>query len=342
MGDRRIRIKDVAERAGVSITTVSQVLNDVPGKRINEQTRERVRRAADELGYTPNALAQSFRLQRSHTVALISDEIATTPFAGRIILGAQEAASKLGRLLILVNSGVDAELEAQEIAALKRRRIDGFLYATMYHRDVTVPAELRSVPTVLLDAKTTDSSVSSAVPDEEGGARTAVEVLVGAGHRRIAFLNNVDDIPAARGRLDGYRKTLQAAGIQYDDSLVVRGLSDTEGGYHAARAVLDLDPRPTAIFSFNDRMAMGVYHAAAERGLRIPEDLSVVGFDNQDLIAEGLRPRLTTVALPHYEMGAWALETLIRQIESPDAAPEQVQLACPLVPRQSVAEPSDS
>jgi LacI family transcriptional regulator len=198
------------------------------------------------------------------------------------------------------------------------------------------------VPTVLLDAKTTDSSVSSAVPDEEGGARTAVEVLVGAGHRRIAFLNNVDDIPAARGRLDGYRKTLQAAGIQYDDSLVVRGLSDTEGGYHAACAVLDLDPRPTAIFSFNDRMAMGVYHAAAERGLRIPEDLSVVGFDNQDLIAEGLRPRLTTVALPHYEMGAWALETLIRQIESPGSAPEQVQLTCPLVPRQSVAEPSDS
>jgi LacI family transcriptional regulator len=337
--DRKIRIKDVAERAGVSVTTVSHVLNDVPGKRINQQTRERVRRAAGELGYVPNALAQSFRLQRSHTVAMISDAIATTPFAGRIILGAQEAASQHGWLLILVNSGDDREFEAEEIAALKRRQIDGFLYATMYHRDVVVPPELRSTPTVLLDAKTADPSASWVVPDEVGGARTATEALIAAGHRRIGFLNNVDDIPATRGRLEGYRQALLAAGIEYDDALVASGRSDTDGGFDVARAVLDGDQQPTAIFAFNDRMAMGVYHAAAERGVRIPEDLSVVGFDNQELIAEAVRPKLTTVALPHYEMGAWAMETLIRQIDGPGSPPEQVQLTCPLVPRGSIAGP---
>ncbi len=112
-----------------------------------------------------------------------------------------------------------------------------------------------------------------------------------------------------------------------------------EGGLQAGRALLDLDDRPTAIFCFNDRMAMGVYHAAAERGLRIPDDLSVVGFDNQELIADGLRPGLTTVALPHYEMGAWAVENLIRRIENPESEVEQVRLPCPLVSRGSVAAP---
>ena len=118
--------------------------------------------------------------------------------------------------------------------------------------------------------------------------------------------------------------------------------SDASGGYRSGLALLDRAPRPTAIFCFNDRMAMGLYQAAAERGLRIPEDLSVVGFDNQELIADGLRPGLTTVALPHYEMGAWAVETLIRRLEDPDIAPEQVLLRCPVVARASVGPPAAS
>jgi len=341
-GNGRVLIKDVAAHAGVSVTTVSHVLNNVPGKRVSDETRDRVRRAAAELGYTPNGLARSFRLQRSHTLALVSDEIATTPYAGRIILGAQEAASRSGWLLMLVNSGGDPDREAAEIAALKQRRVDGFLYATMYHRDVAVPEALTDVPTVLLDAKTSDSSVSWVVPDEVAGGRTATEELIRHGHRQIGFLNNVDDIPATRGRLRGFRAAVHDAGLELVDAWVRNETSDTEGGLRGARTILGSDPRPTGLFCFNDRMAMGAYHAAAELGLRIPEDLSIVGFDNQDLIAEGLRPTLTTVALPHYEMGAWAVETLIRHLEQPKkGVPLQVRLSCPLVSRESVARPHD-
>lgn len=335
----RVSIRDVAERAGVSVTTVSHVLNDAPGKRISKDTRGRVRTAAHELGYQPNGVARSLRLQRSHILALVSDEIATTPHAGQIILGAQEAASRHGWLLMLVNSGGDPETETAEIRALQQRQVDGFLYATMYHREVDLPEELRDSPTVLLDARSSDVAVPSVAPDEVAGGRVATQVLLDHGHRRVGLVLNLDDIPATRGRLAGYRQALADAAIAFDESLVVQAQSETEGGLTAARALLDRPDPPTAIFSFNDRMAMGVYHAAAERGLRIPEDLSVVGFDNQELIADGLRPGLTTVALPHYEMGAWAVEALIRRIDSPEAEPEQVLLPCPLVVRDSVAPP---
>jgi LacI family transcriptional regulator len=336
----RVLIRHVAERAGVSVTTVSHVLNDVPGKRITPETRERVRRAAVQLGYAPNSVARSLRLQRTEMIALVSDEVATTPYAGRMILGAQETASKHGWLLMLVNVGFDAEFEAAEIEALRQRQVDGFLYAKMFHQQVVLPASLEGAPTVLLDAATADPAVPSVVPDEFGGGRTATRLLLEHGHTRVGFLNNTDDIPATRGRLAGYRAALEEAGLTADDRWVTEASSDTEGGLVAARRMLSRSDRPTALFCFNDRMAMGAYHAAGELGLRIPEDVSIVGFDDQELIASGLRPRLSTVALPHYEMGAWAVETLIRQVtdDSPVVA-RQVAAECPLVTRDSVAPP---
>ncbi|PVG81291.1 LacI family transcriptional regulator [Nocardioides gansuensis] len=336
---KRISIRDVALRAGVSVTTVSHVLNDTPGKRISDETRARVRQVADELSYRPNSVARSLRLQRSQILALVSDEIATTPHAGQIILGAQEAASKRGWLLMLVNSGGDRETERAEIRALQQRQVDGFLYATMYHQVVEVPAELADSPVTLLDARSDDPRIPSAAPDEVQGGQAATQLLLDRGHRRIGLINNFHDIPATEGRLEGYHRALRQAGIQPDDGLVMRERSDAVGGYRAGLAMLDHYPRPTAIFCFNDRMAMGLYQAAAERGLRIPEDLSVVGFDNQELIADGLRPGLTTVALPHYEMGAWAVETLIRRIEDPGTPSEQVLLRCPVIERGSVTPP---
>ena len=336
---KRISIKDVAVRAGVSVTTVSHVLNDVPGKRISDETRSRVRQAADDLSYRPNGMARSLRLQRSHMLAMVSDEIATTPHAGQIILGAQEAASKRGWLLMLVNSGGDRETELAEIRALQQRQVEGFLYATMYHKVVDVPAELGDSAVTLLDARCDDPRIPSVAPDEAQGGQAATQLLIDRGHRRIGLINNVDDIPATAGRLEGYVRALRGVGLELDEDLVAQGRSDAAGGYLAGASLLDGSPRPTAIFCFNDRMAMGLYQAAAERGLRIPEDLSVVGFDNQELIADGLRPGLTTVALPHYEMGAWAVETLIRRLEDPDVAPDQVLLPCPVVERGSVAAP---
>jgi LacI family transcriptional regulator len=167
---------------------------------------------------------------------------------------------------------------------------------------------------------------------------------VAAGHTRIGFLNNTDDVPATRDRLRGFRATLTEAGLDGDAALVESELSEVPGGYEAARRMLDRADRPTALFCYNDRMAMGAYRAAAELGLSIPGDLSVVGFDDQQLIAANLHPGLTTVALPHYEMGAWATESLIDAIEGKTdlalMALHPTILDCPLVLRESVAAPT--
>jgi LacI family transcriptional regulator len=348
LSNKNIGIKDVAVAAGVSVTTVSHVLNDVSYARISPDTRNKVKSTAAKLGYEPNRLAQALRTQRTGMLGLVSEEIATTPHAGRIILGADEAARARGYNLMIINTSSVASPASREadVEALLERRVDGILYATMYHREVQVPANLGSLPAVLVDAVSTQGTVTAVVPDEAGGARAAVECLLAAGHTRIGFLNNTDDVPATRDRLRGFRATLTAAGLDGDAAPVEAEPSEVPGGYEAARRMLarrDRADRPTALFCYNDRMAMGAYRAAAELGLSIPADLSVVGFDDQELIAANLHPGLTTVALPHYEMGAWATEHLIDAIEGKTdlgvMALHPTILECPLVTRDSVAPP---
>lgn len=337
----RVTIREVAAAAGVSVTTVSHVLNDAPGARVAEATRTRVKEVARELGYGPSRLAQSLRTQRTQMIGFLSEEIATTPHAGQIFVGAQDAAQERDFTLLLVNSPRDASSLSRAAAALLQRQVEGVLYATMFHRYVAVPEDLGDARTVLIDATSADASIPSVVPDEIGGARAAVEELLIAGHRRIGFVTNSDDVPATRGRLVGYRQALGAQRLPFHPELVVADLSESAGGYRAARRLLARDEPPTAIFAYNDRMAMGVYRAAREHGLRIPEDLSVVGFDNQEIISDGLHPGLTTVSLPHYDMGAWAVHELFRLFDgrTPNATEHPVILPCPLVRRASVTAP---
>ncbi|QDG65443.1 LacI family DNA-binding transcriptional regulator [Pseudarthrobacter sp. NIBRBAC000502772] len=346
MTNRSVGIKEVAVAAGVSVTTVSHVLNDVSYARISPETRGKVKSAAEQLGYGPNRLAQALRTQRTGMLGLVSEDIATTPHAGRIILGADEAARARGYNLMIINTSGSASPESRDadVEALLERRVDGILYATMYHRRVQVPVNLGSVPSVLVDSVSTGGSITAVVPDEEGGARAAVGILLAAGHTRIGFLNNTDDVPATWDRLRGFRATLTEAGLDGDAAPVESEISEVQGGYEAARRMLGREDRPTGLFCYNDRMAMGAYRAAAELGLSIPGDLSVVGFDDQELIAANLYPGLTTVALPHYEMGAWAAENLIDAIEGKTdlalMALHPTILDCPVVRRDSVAAPA--
>jgi LacI family transcriptional regulator len=339
-------IQDVAALAGVSTTTVSHALNRVRTARVANETRRRVEEAAAQLGYAPNGLARGLRRQRSQTLALLSDRIATTPFAGAIILGAQEKAAELGWVLMLYSTGDDAEVEQREIRTLMQHQVDGVLYATWYHRVVTVPRELKGTPLVLLDCVSDDPQYASVVPDEYSTGYDAVKELLRHGHRRIGFITNVEDVPATSGRLQGFRDALSSAGVELDDDLVASDVSETPGGYRAALQLLSRPDRPTAIFAYNDRMAMGLYRAARELELDIPKDLSVISVDNQEIIAEGLYPGLTTMALPHYEMGAWAVEHLVAHLktvdEGPALPPEHVVLHCPIARRGSVAAPPRS
>lgn len=335
----RVRISDVASAAGVSIATVSAALNGVESARISADTRQRVREVAARLGYVPNRLAQGLRVQRSGTIGFIGDTVATTPYAVGMILGVLEVARAAGRVVVLMNTEGDPDLEARELATLLQHQVDGVLYATMYHRSVEVPSGLGATPVVLVDAESSEPEVSWVVPDEISGAATAVGELLDHGHRRIGFINNPDPILAASGRLEGYKRALTQAGIDPDPTLIVAAPSiGPAGGYRAARQLLELPERPTGLFCFRDLMAMGAYQAAMEAGLRIPQDLSVVGFDNMEF-TEGLHPGLTTVALPHYEMGSWGVQQLLALMESPTAKAKQVQLSGQLIRRRSVAPP---
>lgn len=338
-----VDIRAVARAAGVSTTTVSHSLNDLG--RISPATRERVRRIAAELGYAPNSLARGLRRQRSETIGLLGDEIVTTPFAGRIIAGAQEAAKAYGSLLLIFNTNREPELEEREALLLKQRRVDGVLYAAMYHREVTIPATLAGVPVVLVDAVSADRSISSVVPDEVSGGRDAASLLLSAGHRRIGFLNGEDDIPAAYGRLQGFEEALATAGVELNRSHVLRVPHTAEGGYQGGLSLLQMPDRPTGIFCFTDRVAMGCYQAADAVG-RIPDDLSIVGFDDLQIISEGLRPGLTTIALPHFEMGAWAINRLYAELDArsrgEDMPAKHLVLPGPVARRSSVAPPPES
>ena len=337
---KRPSMNDVAELAGVSQTTVSFVVNKVKEANIPPETQERVWAVIDELGYRPNVLARSLRSSKTHTIGFITDEIATTPHAGKILEGAQDLAWEREYLLLLVNTNGNQQMKTAAVDMMLDRQVDGIIYATMYHRPVNPPAKLRDVPAVLLDCYVEDRSLPSVVPDEVLGGYTATEHLLKKGHRRIGFANNSHQIPATFGRLKGYQQALAEAGIPFDDTLVRYNRSEPGGGYQAVRELMQLPSPPTAIFCFNDRMTMGAYNALRELNLTIPNDVALIGFDNQELIAAHLQPPLSTMALPHYEMGRWAVKHLLALIEQPELEestnPPQQQIICPLIERQSV------
>lgn len=327
-----VTMRDVAKAAGVSVATVSHVVNDKPGARIGEDARRRVHEAVIELGYRPNALAKTLSQGGSRFIGLVADAIATTPFAGQIIHGAQDEAWKHGYVLLVANTEGDPVVENDVIAMMLEHQVHGILYSTWYHREIVVPEILQQTDAVLVNCFGTDSALPAVVPDESQGGRTATELLLAAGHRRIAFINTTTPSPARTDRLAGYRDALGSAGLDFDEALVLEAEPQQEGGYAAAEEVVM--SAATAVFCHNDRVAMGLYDGLRERGLRIPEDVAVVGFDNQDVIAAHLRPPLSTVALPHYELGAAGVRVLLG-VDHADSG--SILIACPPVLRESIA-----
>jgi LacI family transcriptional regulator len=340
---RQPRIKDVAERAGVSTTTVSYVLNDVADARVAPATKERVRAAAKDVGYQPNVLARGLRTRRTHMVGFVSDDVATSPFASEMIRGAHDAARRAGYLLLLVNTDHSSEMRDEVVHALMQRQVDGVVFATMYHQVVDAPAEMAGTPHVYLDCRPANGDGAFVVPDEVGGTEAVMTELLEVGHRRIGHVTDVRNAPAAGMRLAAYREVLGRAGIRFDPMLVVADEPDHVGGRRATARLLDRARPPTAVFCFNDRMAAGAYRAAAERGLAIPDDVSVVGFDDQPWVADVLYPGLTTAALPHRAMGEWALSTLLDTVEATEADRDgdAVVMPCRLIRRSSVGPPRE-
>lgn len=336
---RPARLVDVAQRAGVAPSTASVVLNG-KAERIPEATRQRVIAAAEELHYQANAAARSLRTQRSMTLALISDEIVTQPFAGALVKGAQEAAWTERYVLVVAETMGNPDRVRQTIEELTYRQLDGLIFGAMFHQVITPPSVPAETPMVLVDARDARGIVPGVVPDEVQGAYDAVGLLIAAGHERIGFLQNFTDIPATSLRMEGYARALKDAGLPIDPSLIAETVPEHKSvSMERTISLLDQPDPPTALFCFSDRAAAGAYAAARALDLSIPEDLSIVGFDNLELIAGWQEPGLTTMQLPHEAMGRLAVEMLIRRINDPSAPVRSRLVPCPVVERDSIAPP---
>jgi LacI family transcriptional regulator, galactose operon repressor len=332
-----VTIRDVALRAGVSSATVSLVLNNVADARVSAATAERVRAAAAELAYAPNLVARGLRRRRTDTIAVLSDEIATTPFASRMIGAIQDVALRRGLLVFMVHTGGDPDTERSAAAAFTQQRVDGFVYACLYHRIVDLPPGL-GTNVVVLDGRTKRPRFPAVVPDDRGGARAAVTELLAHGHRRIGFINDYHAVVAADLRLKGYRDALREYGVRFDKRAVRYAEPGLEPSAEAA-VRLHEDAGVTALFCFNDRVAVGAYRGLHRHGLAVPRDMSVVGYDDQEFVADYADPPLTTVALPHYAMGQWAAEALVERINGENGRAEVRVMPCELVRRGSVGPP---
>lgn len=330
---KRYTIQDVAKAAGVGVGTVSRVLNGDPN--VRAATRGRVQRTIERLGYQPSFAARSLRTQQSHVIGFVADAVATTPYAVEVIKGAQACAWENEKLLLVVDAGGDEGLRERALGVMLEREVEGLVYAAMFHQEVTLSDKFGALPTVLVDCYTADGRFAACVPDEVQGGFDATRQLLSHGHLRVAIILNdalESPYPAPKGRLEGYQRALREAGIAPDPELVRVGDGNAASSFALTRDLMALPRPPSAIFCCTDRMALGCYDALKNLGLRIPEDVSVVGFDNQAAIAEQLYPPLSTVALPHEAMGRWAVERLL----NPTADATRHVLPCPLVERASV------
>jgi LacI family transcriptional regulator len=327
---------EVAAEAGVSQTTVSLVLNDAQGARLSSETRERVIAAAQRLGYRlAKRGASMLSATDATTIGFIVNEISTDPWMAIAMDGAREKAWEHGLTISAAVTRGDAEMEEAVLAQMTARPLLGLIYGTIHTRRISPPPTLYRVPTVLLNCYVADRSVPSVVPAEVAGGHTATRRLIRAGHRRIGYINGEALMDASRDRLKGYRQALAAADLPYDPELVCPGNWEPSAGYDQTRVLMQLADPPTAIFCANDLMAVGCIEALRELGMKVPEDVAVIGYDDRE-IAQFTHPPLTTVVLPHFEMGSEAVAYLIEHARRPLPRPAQIKVECPLVERKSV------
>lgn len=328
-----VTIKDIAKIAGVSHTTVSRALNDNPA--LATVTVERIKRLADELGYIPSVAARGLKTSRSQVLGVIVRHIGD-PFFAEVLHGIEEVLHAAGYSLFLAASHRDSEREKQVMQAMEERRVDGVIISSAQ----ISPEQLRrlshfNVPVVLINSQPLDlPDVYAVYHDDAYGCSQILRHLLALGHRRIAYLGNEWGGQTNARRRQGYENGMRQAGLVM--GCMIQGEAGTaEGGARAMKAVLQLDVRPTAVICYNDMMAIGAIQAIQQAGLRVPDDISIIGFDNVALAAY-VAPPLTTFHQPCYELGHEAATMMLRVLNN-DRRPEVKTLHGELVVRQSTA-----
>ena len=333
-----VTMHQIAERAKVSIGTVSHVINGTA--KVREKLRQRVLEAIRSLGYQPNELARGMRRNQTSMLAMIIPDV-TNPFFPAVVRGAEDIAFRNSLRLVLCNTDNDPQKETFYLDELRSYRPAGWLVIPSAESEIATRMQSASAapPVVCLDRQPKGWNGDVVLVDNEMGALNATRYLLRMGHRRLAAITGPLNLTAAADRLKGFKRALNEAKIIVEPDYVQEARFERSAGYEAAKRLLGMLPRPTAIFAANDLIALGVLSAAREMGLGCPEDLSIVGFDNLDF-AEFTAPALTTVHQPGYQLGTAAARLLLERIGGKKHPAERVLLPTELKIRESVAVPN--
>ena len=325
-------IKDVAKLAGVSVATVSHVVNNT--RFVSDETKAKVMDAMQELSYKPNAVARSLRRKESKIVGLVLPDN-TNPYFAEIAWSIEYASRNLGYSVILCNSDGDVDKEAGYLNVLIEKQVDGVILVAAGDSTANFQKlQEHKIPTVMVDRNSPSVNTDSVQIDNATHGESATSHLIDLGHKKIACITGPRDVTPSFDRVDGYKRSLKLNDIPIRDEYIVKGDFKPHGGYLAACKLLDTDDPPTAIFACNDLMALGAMHAASERNINIPRQLSIVGFDDIYLSTYS-NPPLTTIKQPRLEMGEEAVNALVLRMKTPDRSARSILLQAELVVRSS-------
>lgn len=336
-----VTMRDVAREAGVSVSTVSHVINGT--RYVSPELTRRVQAAMEKLDYQPNKVARSLRTKRTHMVSLIVSDI-SNPFFATIVRGAEDAAAENGFDLVVVDSDENPDKESKALEALLQKNLEGFIIAPTGELHKGLQRLLtRKVPLVFVDRKVSNIQTDSVLSDNISGAYKATNYLIQLGHTRIGIILGLEKTTPSQERFEGYKRALAEAGLPLREELVVRGGFKMEGGEKACRKLISLTNPPTAILVLNNRMLLGVMRALRDTGFLCPQDISVVGFDDFEWMAM-FDPPVTAVAQYPYQMGYQATKLLLSRIRERETkiSPRELRISCRLVIRASVTHPASS
>lgn len=308
-----VTIKDIAKEANVSVTTVSRVLNNKPD--VNYKTKQKVLQVIKKLNYNPNGIARGLVLQKTYTIGLIIPDICN-PYFPEVARGVQDQAKKLGYSVILYNSDNNKQSEIEAIQLLKSKQVDGIILSlSVSNSEELDQLEKNNFPVVQIDRKISGSNSPSVTIDNILSAYNATEYLLQLGHTRLAHITGNLGTKTGQDRLQGFQSALQAYGLDGNPIYIREGNYSKDSGYLEMKALLELKQRPTAIFAANDLMALGAYEAIFDAGLKISEEIAIIGHDDID-VASLIRPGLTTMSQPTYNLGQIAAKMLIQKISN--------------------------
>lgn len=327
-----VTLQDVALASGYSVPTVSRVLTG-SSHPVSSKSRQKILDTANALGYRPNLAARSLRTERTGAIGVLVHDIAS-PFAAQLVRGIQDALTPHNYICLLVNSDRNPSVEEHAIDGLLQRPVDGIIFAEYLQMARYERIENMGKPSIFVYRLFASQTPNSVAPDDYGGARLATQHLINLGHTKIGYIHGIPTWDASQMRMNGWRDALLAHGLEVRDEWIGQSDWDVEQGYAAMQHILAAPERPTAIFAANDFNAAGAIYAAQDAGLRVPQDLAVVGYDNRD-ISRYLRPKITTVELPLYEMGRIAAETLFEQINGREPLTHEILVRGELFVRES-------